>query len=94
MYIQVICTDNDYWPLPWYLRSFNNVGWWDKVDYKTPAAPIIIATSDLEKDILKLLYEVPPAGKRDLYVPLFDRDMYLRPNVKLLGFVKQELVNK
>ncbi len=93
-YIQIICTDNDYWPLPWYLRSFNNIGWWNKVDYKTPAAPVIIATSDLEKDVLKLLYEVPPPGKRDLYVPLFDRDMYLRPNIKLLGFVKQELVNK
>jgi len=94
VYIEVICTDNDYWPLPWYLRTFNNVGWWNKVDYKTPAAPIIIATADLEEDILKLLYEVPLPGKRDLYVPLFDRDMYLRPNVKLLGFVKQELVNK
>ncbi len=94
IYIEVICADNDYWPLPWYLRSFNNVGWWDKVDYKTPAAPVIIATADLEPDILKLIYEVPPPGKRDLYVPLFDRDMYLRPNVKLLGFVKQEVVNK
>jgi uncharacterized protein (TIGR03663 family) len=94
LYIEVICTDNDYWPLPWYLRFFNNVGWWDKVDYKVPAAPIIIATADLENDILKLLYEVPPAGKRNLYVPLFSRDMYLRPNIKLLGFVEQELVNK
>jgi len=94
IYIEVICTDNDYWPLPWYLRSFNNVGWWDKVDYKVPAAPIIIATADLEGDVLKLIYEVPPPGQRNLYVPLFDRDMYLRPNIKLLGFVKQELVNK
>ncbi len=94
LYIQVICSQNDYWPLPWYLRSFNNVGWWDKVDYKIPAAPVIIATADLEQDILKLLYEVPPPGKRDLYVPLFDRDMYLRPNIKLQGFVKQELANK
>lgn len=94
IYIQVICTDNDYWPLPWYLRSFNSVGWWDKVDEKTPAAPVIIATADLEKGILKLLYDVPPAGKRDLYVPLFDRDMYLRPNIKLQGFVKQELISK
>jgi uncharacterized protein (TIGR03663 family) len=94
IYIQVICTDNDYWPLPWYLRSFNNIGWWAKVDYKMPVASLIIATSDLEKDVLKLLYEVPPPGKRDLYVPLFDRDMYLRTNIKLQGFVKQELVNK
>ena len=88
LYIQVICTDNDYWPLPWYLRNFNHVGWWSKVDLETPAAPVIIATADLEQEVLKLIYEVPPPGKRDLYVPLFENRMFLRPNLELLGFVK------
>lgn len=91
LYVEVICKNNDYWPLPWYLRCFNNVGWWDRVDEKTPAAPVIVASADLESAILKLLYEIPPAGKRDLYVPLFDKDMFLRPSVELKGFVKQEL---
>ena len=27
MYVQVICRDNDYWPLPWYLRRMSRVGW-------------------------------------------------------------------
>jgi predicted membrane-bound mannosyltransferase len=29
MFIAVVQPDRDYWPLPWYLRRFTRVGYWD-----------------------------------------------------------------
>ncbi|MBW8001965.1 MAG: TIGR03663 family protein [Planctomycetes bacterium] len=91
MYIEVVCPDDDYWPLPWYLRSFANVGWWNKVDAASPAAELIIAAPEVEQEILKKLYETPEPGKRHLYVPVFDSYSQLRPQVELKGFVRKSL---
>jgi hypothetical protein len=91
MYIQVICPAGDYWPLPWYLRSFPNVGWWNSVDENVPAAPVIIASPSAEPALMRKLYELPPPGEKNLYVPLFDSYMELRPQVELRGYVTKEL---
>jgi predicted membrane-bound mannosyltransferase len=91
MYIQVICPKDDYWPLPWYLRGFANVGWWGKVDEDVPSAPVIIASPNAEPALLKKLYELPAPGQKNLYVPLFDSYMELRPQVELRGFVTKDL---
>jgi len=40
--VKVMAPDGDYWPLPWYLRRFKHVGWWDHVPLD-PDAPIMIA---------------------------------------------------
>jgi uncharacterized protein (TIGR03663 family) len=89
IYIQVICPAGDYWPLPWYLRSFPNVGWWSDIDENIPAAPVIIASPSVELALMRKLYELPPPGKKTLYVPLFDSE--LRPGVELKGFVTKDL---
>ena len=94
MYIEIVCTGNDYWPLPWYLRDFPNTGWWNKVNMDVPAAPVIIASPDVEKDIIKKMYDLPPPGEKDLYVPLLDSYAELRPTVELRGYVKKELMDK
>jgi len=91
MPIQVICPDDDYWPLPWYLRSFPNVGWWNKVDEDEPAATVIIAFPSVETALMKKLYELPAPGEKNLYVPLFDSYTELRPQVELIGFVTKDL---
>jgi len=91
MYIQVICPEGDYWPLPWYLRSFGNVGWWNKVDENIPAAPLIIVSPSVEMALMRKLYELPLPGKKNLYVPLFDSYTELRPQVELLGLVTKDL---
>jgi hypothetical protein len=91
MYIEVISPGHDYWPLPWYLRSFSNVGWWDQVDVDAPAAPVIIAAPAVEPILLRKLYEVPPPGQRDLYVPLVDSYLELRPAVEIRGYVVKSL---
>jgi len=91
IYIEVIFPDDDYWPLPWYLRAFPNIGWWNKVDETTPAAPVIIASPSVEKDLMRKLYEYPPPGARNLYAPLFDSYVALRPKVEIRGYVRQDL---
>jgi uncharacterized protein (TIGR03663 family) len=91
VYIQVICPDGDYWPLPWYLRSFPKTGWWNDVDRDIPAAPVIIASPSVVPALTRKLYQSPPPGKKTLYVPLFDSYTELRPGIELQGFVTQEL---
>ncbi len=46
MVIQVMAPESDYWPLPWYLRSFEQVGWWDHWR-EDPAASALIVGSKL-----------------------------------------------
>jgi uncharacterized protein (TIGR03663 family) len=91
LYIQVICPDDDYWPLPWYLRSFTNIGWWKQVDENLPTAPILIASPKFESALMRKFYELPPPGQRPLYVPLFDSYTELRPQIELRGYVRKEL---
>lgn len=91
MHIQVICPSSDYWPLPWYLRYFPRAGYWGDVDMDVSAAPVIIASASVEQELIKKLYELPPPGKKNLYVPLFDTYMELRPQIELRGYVIKEL---
>jgi len=93
MHIQVICPGDDYWPLPWYLRSFTRVEYRDNVDVNTPAAPVIIASPSLEAAIAKKLYEQTPYEQRQMYMPLFDKPYYvwLRPKVELTGWVRKDI---
>jgi len=90
MQIQFICPGGDYWPFPWYLRSFPNVWWWDRIDERVLPAPVIIASPSVEPELL-VFFDMPPPGKKDLYVPLFDRYMELRPQVELRGYVTKDL---
>ncbi|MCJ7811920.1 hypothetical protein MUP95_01200, partial [bacterium] len=91
IYIEVICPGNDYWPLPWYLRAFPNVGWWNQVDYSVPAAPIIIAMPSVESNLIKKLYQFPPPGEKSLYLPLFDQYVELRPLIEIRGYIQKDL---
>ena len=91
MYIEVISPASDYWPLPWYLRSFPNAGWWEQVDMEVPAAPVIIAAPSVEADVLRKLYELPPPGEKYLYVPLFESTTEIRPTIEIHGYVRKDL---
>ena len=93
IYIQVIMENDDYWPLPWYLKNFKKVGWWNYVNMDVPSADIIITGPEMEKDLIYKLYNIPPAGKRDLYVPLLTEDVIFRPGVKINAFVKLDIYN-
>ncbi len=94
IYIQVVTTADDYWPLPWYLRDFKNIAWQSSVDRNAPIAPIIICSPDVEQDMINKLYSVPPPGKRDMYLPLFDEYVQLRPAVEIRGLIKKDTLDK
>lgn len=91
LYIQVVAPDHDYWPLPWYLRKYNHVGWWNQVDVETPLAPVIIASPVFEEQLIEKMYKFPEPGERYLYVPLFNEGSELRPGTRLNGYIRQDI---
>ena len=50
MVIKVMAPDSDFWPLPWYLRGFKRVGWWDRVP-EEPYAPLMIVSSKFHANL-------------------------------------------
>jgi hypothetical protein len=68
--IKVITPPEEAWPLPWYLRSYGRVGYWQEVEEAGTLAdvPIIISSSDkttqlqsyLEESHLLEYYELRP----------------------------------
>jgi uncharacterized protein (TIGR03663 family) len=76
--IKVIAPEGDYWPLPWYLRRFKQIGWYDKLP-EDPYAPIVVVSSKLNaqldkkserKWIMAGLSEMRPGKFFELYVEL------------------------
>ena len=94
MPILVVCPGGDYWPLPWYLRSFKNVGWYHDVKEVNTPAPVVIASAQLQGELINKLYDLSPPGKKNLYVPLFDKYLELRPQVELRGYVTKDLLDE
>jgi uncharacterized protein (TIGR03663 family) len=89
--IEIIIPDHEYWPLPWYLRAFDNTAWWDHVDYDQLAAPLIIAAATEEGELIKKIYELPPPGQRHLYISLFNSYKELRPGLELRIYIRKDL---
>ncbi len=82
MLIKVVCGLYETWPLPWYLRSFENVGYWQDPNQAGPLAeaPVIITDQDQGAKLQPLL--------RDK----FQSEYYsLRPGVFLLLHIRQDL---
>ncbi len=88
--IEVACTGKDYWPLPWYLRGYA-VRW--SVELPPRIGPLIVISEDLEGALAHRLYVETPVQDRRMYMYLFDDPyyMWLRPKVKLLGFVRKDV---
>jgi uncharacterized protein (TIGR03663 family) len=76
--IKVISKNGDYWPLPWYLRRFKNIGWYESIP-ADPYAPIVVVDAKLEaaldeksdkKWIMVGYTELRPQKFLELYVEL------------------------
>lgn len=52
MLIQIISPANDYWPLPWYLRRFDNIGYYTDFESVRPDAAMIISSTDPDESTL------------------------------------------
>jgi predicted membrane-bound mannosyltransferase len=81
--VKVIARDDDYWPLPWSLRDFRNVGWFGQMP-ADPLAPLMIVSTKLQSEL--------SANLNDRYQPagLFE----LRPGVFLELYVEKDLWKK
>ena len=76
--VKIIAPESDYWPLPWYLRRFKHLGWYEKLP-DDPFAPIVMVSSKLDarldeksgrKWIMAGLSELRPGNFFELYVEL------------------------
>ena len=81
MVIKVVAAEGDYWPLPWYLRRFRNVGWWEQVP-PDPYAPVMIVSAKLhaaldekKSHVMVRYFELRPQVFHELYV---DVDLWKR----------------
>ncbi len=83
MVIQVMAPDGEYWPLPWYLRRFKQVGWWDKIPTE-PYSPAMIVGKRFEADLDE------KSNKAWLMVGLFE----LRPRIFFELYVEAGLWSK
>ncbi|MEA3364317.1 MAG: TIGR03663 family protein [Candidatus Hydrogenedentes bacterium] len=79
MLIRVITPGLNYWPLPWYVRKFPNVGYWQEIPDNCDA-PMVITTP-------KLAPEVHARLKNDY----MSENYGLRPAVRLVVFIRQDL---
>jgi uncharacterized protein (TIGR03663 family) len=90
MPVQIISREN-LWPLPWYLRRFTAVQWWNGVSDSAPSAPVILISPDMEPALVRRLYDVPPPGQREMYLSIFDHYVELRPQVELRVYAAKSL---
>jgi predicted membrane-bound mannosyltransferase len=79
MTLQVVAAGSDYWPLPWYLRRFENAAFRDAVPEQMDA-DMVIASPALEPQIRARL-------RGDYYQEFFG----LRTGVLLKVFTRQTL---
>jgi uncharacterized protein (TIGR03663 family) len=78
--IKVVGRGGDYWPLPWYLRGFRQVGFYSAMP-EDPWAPLMIVNSKFDAELDE------QSGKKWLIVGLFQH----RPNVFFELYVELEL---
>ena len=92
--IHVIVSNHEYWPLPWYLRNLENIGWYADIPDDWTPAPVLLFSEEFKEPIIKKLYVDAKPGERDLYVPLFDKELELRPGQPVLGYIRYDVLNR
>ncbi len=80
MVVKVISADEYYWPLPWYLRRFDNVGYWTKIP-EDPDAALVFVSPEFDEDVTKRL------DKTHIMTGFYG----LRPSVVFETFVRMDL---
>jgi uncharacterized protein (TIGR03663 family) len=84
--IKVIAPDEDYWPLPWYLRRFTQTGWYSKTP-DDPFAPMMIVSAQLraaldekKTHVMVGYFQLRPRVFLELYVEVGLWRRYLEKN--------------
>jgi uncharacterized protein (TIGR03663 family) len=73
-----VMSQESFWPLPWYLRQFTQVGWWEQMP-SDPYAPVVIVNTKFnallddksdKKYLMAGMFELRPKVFLELYVEL------------------------
>ena len=88
--IQVVCPGKDYWPLPWYMRDYDRVGYSSAVDMNEPPGDVILFQPAVTADVQTLLFG--GSKQYELYVLLSNEPVLLRPGVPWEGYVRWSLL--
>ena len=74
MIVKVIAPDSDFWPLPWYFRSLDQVGWWAEAP-ADPLAPVIVVSAQIhprldtdKTHVMAGLFQLRPQTFLELHV--------------------------
>ena len=79
----VAVVGNGYWPLPWYLRMFNSIGYWDQPEVNMIDAPFVFVVEDSVQTTNALLSDSHVAFPRGL-----------RANVSMTLYLRKDLWKK
>ena len=67
------------------------MGYYNDVNDIRIPAPVVIASAGFQERLIGRLFDISPAGQKNLYVPLFDKGVELRPQVELRGYITKDL---
>lgn len=79
MRINLIQPEGDYWPLPWYLKEYSQIGWWTQMPEQLDA-PLVLAPA--------ALHDLVEEHLQDDYFVEFQA---LRPSVLFHVWIRQDL---
>jgi predicted membrane-bound mannosyltransferase len=79
----VAVVGSDYWPLPWYLRQFDQIGYWQSPAPEIIKLPIVFAMPSTTAGVAEIL--------KDTHMPL---PRGLRTGVPLHVFVRNDVWNQ
>ena len=82
MSVQLMAPNSDYWPIPWYLRKMENVGYWNAPPARLDA-PVLIASNEFADE---LALDLKGSYQKNQYS--------LRPGVLVWLYVNEDLWKK
>ncbi|MFI4912252.1 MAG: flippase activity-associated protein Agl23 [Sedimentisphaeraceae bacterium JB056] len=86
--IAVAASGNDYWPLPWYLRKFSNVGYYDDVEQIKDPFDVVVVSEKMNSSLAEMIYDREKPGERSLWIYLSDNQLEIRPDVRFDVYAK------
>jgi uncharacterized protein (TIGR03663 family) len=91
-HVDVVMTGHGYWPLPWYFRKLENVGWYDHIPDTGSVAAVVVIATELEAEWVRALYDKPRSVKWPFYIPLWKEPLCLRPGVEVEGYARTDII--
>lgn len=89
--VQVIVSDHEYWPLPWYLRDFPQVGYHSRASLAVAQGHVIVCDLQQEPELVDVLYRQRPPGRRGAYLPALDEPAEFRPGLPGQVYVQADV---